>query len=78
MNTIRRCSLGCLLVAALLVAAVSGCQTNTGGMTLPSPQYLDHPPQFIPSQPGFPYANEEASMEATRRRLAQAENQPTN
>jgi hypothetical protein len=51
-----------LLVMALVAHAVSapslfafvGCQTWTGGMTLPSPRYLQHTPQYIPSSPPFP------------------------
>jgi hypothetical protein len=32
-------------------------------MTLPSPHYLEHPPQFIPSDPEFPLTNELMHME---------------
>ena len=34
------------------------------GQTLPSPAYLDHPPQYIPPSPPFPLAREQATMEA--------------
>jgi len=53
------CSAG--LGLALLTAA--GCQTWVSGMTLPSPHYLEHPPQFIPSDPEFPLTNELMHME---------------
>src|SRR5690349_19738362 len=36
--------------------ALTGCQTypaGAGGMTLPSPHYLEHYPQYIPPDPPF-------------------------
>jgi hypothetical protein len=65
MNTSRRWSEASLAAAvglALLTAV--GCQTWTSGMTLPSPHYLEHPPQYFPPSPAFPLARELASMEA--------------
>src|SRR4051812_21508886 len=64
-NTGRR-SLRGLAGLGLVLAAASGCQTQvTGtGMTLPSPRYLTHPPQYIPPSPPFPLARELASQEA--------------
>jgi hypothetical protein len=55
------CSAG--LGLALLTA--TGCQTwvPAAGLTLPSPHYLEHPPQFIPSDPEFPLTNELMHME---------------
>ena len=47
----------------LLMTALTGCQTNIAGMTLPSPHYLQHPPQYIPPTPPFPLARELAQME---------------
>jgi hypothetical protein len=49
----------------LALAAGSGCQTQVGTMTLPSPRYLNHPPQYIPPSPAFPLSRELASQEAT-------------
>jgi hypothetical protein len=49
----------------LTVALLSGCQTWTSGMTLPSPHYLDHPPQYFPPSPPFPLPNELAQMQRT-------------
>jgi hypothetical protein len=46
---------------ALLVS--TGCQTNMAGMTLPSPYYLIHPPQYIPPSPPFPLPRELAGQE---------------
>ena len=53
----------CLAGAALVLVTVSGCQTNVAGMTLPSPHYLDHPPQFIPQSPPFPLTKELSRQE---------------
>ncbi|HEY8503691.1 MAG TPA: hypothetical protein VIL46_03860 [Gemmataceae bacterium] len=46
----------------LAVAALTGCQTWVGGMTLPSGRYLDHPPQYFPPDPDFPLQRELATM----------------
>lgn len=53
-----------LSLAGLVLAAASGCNTyfTRTGQTLPSPRYLDHPPQFIPDSPPFPLANEQRSL----------------
>ncbi len=49
------------------LAAGAGCQTWVPGaaLTLPSPRYLEHPPQYIPPSPAFPHSRELASQEAT-------------
>jgi hypothetical protein len=51
----------------LALAAGSGCQTWVPGaaLTLPSPHYLEHPPQYIPPSPQFTHSRELASQEAT-------------
>jgi hypothetical protein len=46
------------------LAALTGCQTNVAGMTLPSGWYLQHPPQYFPPSPPFPLQRELAAMEA--------------
>jgi hypothetical protein len=56
------------LTAASLVLALSamtGCQTwfPQAGLTLPSGDYLKHPPQYFPLSPPFPLPREEARME---------------
>lgn len=48
----------------LAFLALSGCQTRLAGMTLPSPHYLQHLPQYIPPSPPFPLPRELASQEA--------------
>jgi hypothetical protein len=53
-------------VAAFLCVALTsttGCQTWYGGMTLPSPRYLEHYPQFFAPDPVFPLPRELASQE---------------
>lgn len=48
-----------------MLAALAGCQTwhPETGMTLPSPEYLQHPPQFIPPSPVFPLTKELESLQ---------------
>ena len=64
MKTIRRRPACCLAGLGLALLALSGCQTWTSGMTLPSGHYLQHPPQYIPPSPPFPLPRELASQEA--------------
>ncbi len=49
----------------LSLALLAGCQTwvPEAGITMPSPSYLKHPPQYIPRSPAFPLAKESASLE---------------
>jgi hypothetical protein len=60
---------GCWRESALLIglglAGLSGCQTwvPEAGLTLPSPSYLKHQPQYIPPSPQFPLPKELASLE---------------
>jgi hypothetical protein len=51
--------------AGLGLALVGGCQTwvPTAGLTLPSPRYLQHAPQYFPESPGFPLPRELNSLE---------------
>jgi len=48
----------------LVLVGLTGCQTWVGGMTLPSPHYLQHPPQYFAPSPPFPLSKELASQEA--------------
>jgi hypothetical protein len=63
MRTNRRRLAG--LTAALGVALIglTGCQTWFGGMTLPSPRYLQHYPQYFAPDPAHPLPRELASQE---------------
>jgi hypothetical protein len=66
MDTIRRWQRFGVLGMGVLFAALAGCQTWTyeSGMTLPSGRYLQHPPQYIPQSPPYPFPREMASIEA--------------
>lgn len=61
-RVLRNCLAG---VTLTIVVTLCGCQTwvPQAGLTLPSPSYLDHPPQYIPRSPGFPLAKELESLE---------------
>jgi hypothetical protein len=55
---------GCVMGLGLTLAVLTGCQTWTSGMTLPSGHYLHHPPQYVPESPAYPLTRELAGMEA--------------
>lgn len=63
MKITRRLSAWSLAGLGLVLASLTGCQTYMAGMTLPSGRYLQHPPQFFPSDPDFPLEKEVATME---------------
>ena len=66
MQTIRRAKLLGLATVSLSVGMLTGCQTWMGGMTLPSPHYLEHHnPQYFPAEPQFPLPRELAYQEET-------------
>jgi hypothetical protein len=50
--------------AGEVLAECFGCQTWSGGMTLPSGQYVNHPPQYVPPSPVFPLTQELTAQEA--------------
>ncbi len=45
------------------VFAISGCQVDVGGQTLPSPYYLSDDVQYFPPGPEFKLAREAAALE---------------
>ncbi|MGL6072886.1 MAG: hypothetical protein ACRC8S_01865 [Fimbriiglobus sp.] len=57
-----------------MLTTTTGCQNTPasfGGLTLPSPNYLNHSPQYFPPTPNFPLQKELDSMqdpEGTMRR----------
>ena len=53
-----------------LALAVTGCQTWTSGMTLPSGHYLQHPPQYFRPDPPFPLTRELARQEEIASQVA--------
>jgi hypothetical protein len=63
MRTHRRWLASVASFLALTLACSSGCQTVMGGMTLPSPRYLEHYPQYFTPDPSFPLPRELASQE---------------
>ncbi|HZZ77981.1 MAG TPA: hypothetical protein VFE62_05665 [Gemmataceae bacterium] len=68
---------GLLAAVGLGLALVSGCQSwpMDVGMTLPSPYYLRHAPQYTPQSPPYPLVKELNSLEQANRKVAE-ENQP--
>jgi hypothetical protein len=58
MCTYRRFWSWAALTAGTALAGLTGCQTHMGGMTLPSPRYLDHYPQYFIPDPQFPLQKE--------------------
>jgi hypothetical protein len=65
MLKIRRASVVAVAGLGLSVSMLTGCQTWIGGMTLPSPHYLEHPPQYFPEEPNFPLERELNYQEET-------------
>ena len=51
MNTTRGIKRWSVAAFGLLLVGLTGCQTWVGGMTLPSPHYLEHRPQYFPPDP---------------------------
>ena len=70
MKTLSRWWHGCVLCLGLSLTVLTGCQTWTSGMTLPSGRYLQHPPQYFPESPPYPLPRELAGMEAAAVGLA--------
>ncbi len=63
MRTNRRWLAGVAALLGLALTGSTGCQTWTGGMTLPSGRYQTHFPQYFTPDPDFPLPRELASME---------------
>jgi hypothetical protein len=68
---LRRPLLMLLAGAALLAAvALSGCQVQIGGQTLPSAYYMQDDIQYFPPGPEFKLAKEAAALKAAREEAA--------
>ena len=54
-----------VVVLGLGLAMLSGCQTwvAEAGITVPSPWYLRHPPQYFPPSDPYPLPKELRSLE---------------
>lgn len=66
MGIARRWLIRGTAVLGITATALTGCQTypaGFGGMTLPSPRYLKHYPQYFPPDPPFPLQRELDSMQ---------------
>ena len=52
-----------LLACGLFSLAATGCQTTTGGQTLPSGYYLRDDVEYFPAGPEFKLANQVRALE---------------
>ncbi len=64
---------GRLLAGACVLAglAVTGCQVDVGGQTLPSAYYLQDDIQYFPAGPEFKLSKEAAAQKAYKKELAE-------
>jgi hypothetical protein len=67
----RLSRIGVSAVAGLVLAGVTGCQTNVGGQRLPSAYYLRDDVQFFPAGPEDKIANERRALEQYKAGLEQ-------
>lgn len=71
-KTKRTASTRCGLAAvALVTLAMTGCQVNVGGQTLPSGYYLTDDIQYFAPGPEFSLENEAAAMKAAKQEAAE-------
>lgn len=63
MRTKRRWLAGLMAALGVALTGLTGCQTWYGGLTLPSPRYLQHYPQYFAPDPAHPLPRELASQE---------------
>jgi hypothetical protein len=73
-----KCRAAWLLAAGMLLGMLSGCQTwhTEAGLTLPSPHYLRHAPQYFPPSPQYPLQKELNSLEDAARQAMEAQRPP--
>ena len=60
-----------LLSVGLVGIALTGCQVDVGGQTLPSAYYLQDDIQYFPAGPEFKLAKEAAAQKAYKKELAE-------
>jgi len=53
--------------------ALTGCQVDVGGQTLPSAYYLQDDIQYFPAGPEFKLSKEAAALKAYKKELAEAD-----
>lgn len=54
------------MTLAAVCAGITGCQSDIGGQTLPSPYYLYDDIQYFPAGPEFQLTQEAAAMKAAK------------
>jgi hypothetical protein len=59
------------VACALTGLAVTGCQVDVGGQTLPSAYYLQDDIQYFPAGPEFKLSKEAAAQKAYKKELAE-------
>jgi hypothetical protein len=64
---------GLVLAAAVGLTALTGCQVDVGGQTLPSAYYLQDDIQYFPAGPEFKLSREAAAQKAYKKEMAQSE-----
>ena len=72
--TLRRSSLGLRVFAAAAAVggiAMTGCQVDVGGQTLPSAYYLQDDIQYFPAGPEFKLSKEAAAQKAYKKEMAE-------
>ena len=63
---------GCVVLSCLVSI---GCQTTRNGQPLPSPHYLDNPPQFFAPSSEFLFSQEAAQLEKDQAEYLKARQQ---
>ncbi|MCC6126936.1 MAG: hypothetical protein IT426_18380 [Pirellulales bacterium] len=62
-------------LGAAAALGVTGCQSEFGNQTLPSPYYLENTVQYYPPGPEFKLAREAAAQKAANQEIAQQQQQ---
>ena len=60
-----------LAMAGVANLAVTGCQVDVGGQTLPSAYYLQDDIQYFPAGPEFKLSKEAAAQKAYKKEMAE-------
>jgi hypothetical protein len=63
-------------LALLSTVAATGCQSERGGQTLPSPYYMTDDVQYFPHPPQMKLANEAAALKAAEQQQQQQTPRP--
>ncbi len=71
-HSVRNFLLG---LGALAALGITGCQSEFGNQTLPSPYYLDNNVQYYPPGPEMKVAREAAAQKAANQEVLQQQQQ---